>query len=243
MALGLSCDVLEERYDAIVVDEGQDFGDDFWLPLEMLLSDPADAYLYVFYDPNQSLYRPPEQCPVPGDPFPLTVNCRNTQHIHDAAYRYYIGEPTDPCEIDGVPVDTLTADVVRGQAELIARRVAELLGEHRVPPREVSVLVAGEAKDAHYEAIGRLPLPGGRKWAFEDHSLASDRVLVETVGRFKGLECGIGFLWLPPRVDPVHDREWLYVGTSRARSRLVLVGTAAACRAAATGPVHPGGTA
>lgn len=49
-------DLLGPLYDAIVVDEAQDFLENWWLPLQLLLSDPDNGILYLFYDDNQNIY-------------------------------------------------------------------------------------------------------------------------------------------------------------------------------------------
>lgn len=46
----------DERYDAIVVDEGQDFMPDWWPCLDEALKDGREGALYAFYDPNQDIY-------------------------------------------------------------------------------------------------------------------------------------------------------------------------------------------
>ncbi len=55
-ALGYSLEILKDRYEAIVCDEGQDFREEYWVPLEMLLSDYEESPFYVFYDDNQNIY-------------------------------------------------------------------------------------------------------------------------------------------------------------------------------------------
>lgn len=50
-ALWLSNDDFpDEKFDAIIIDEGQDFGPDFWDPLTDLLRDEINSYFYIFYD-------------------------------------------------------------------------------------------------------------------------------------------------------------------------------------------------
>ncbi|MGH2379783.1 MAG: AAA family ATPase, partial [Candidatus Limnocylindria bacterium] len=60
----------EHRYDAIVVDEGQDLDAVWWLPLLDLLRDRERGIVYVFGDANQDLYH----ARVPDE---LGVVCRN----------------------------------------------------------------------------------------------------------------------------------------------------------------------
>ena len=50
-------EVVRTRYDAIVVDEGQDFRELYWFALELYLRDSSGGTLYVFYDENQVYLR------------------------------------------------------------------------------------------------------------------------------------------------------------------------------------------
>lgn len=92
----------------------------------------------------------------------------------------------------------------------------------------MAVLIAGQPKSAYYELLQSHTLPDQVTWAFEDHQ-STDSVLVETVHRFKGLETSIEFLWGIDELDEERDRETFYVGTSRAKSILYLVGTERTC--------------
>jgi hypothetical protein len=229
-ALALSCELPLERFDAIIVDEGQDFGADYWLPLEMLLTDEKESTFYVFYDPNQAIYHRVETFPDLGEPFLLLANCRNTKWIHDAAYSYYRGEDTDAPELEGSPLEFLHADTPERQAVLIHRRIGQLITEQRVSPDDIGILVAGSPKSRYYQLLRGLTLPKGVAWAIEDHE-AERSLLVDTVARFKGLERAVLFLWGLDEVDAYRDREILYVGMSRAKGRLTLVGSESVCLA------------
>ena len=78
-----------------------------------------------------------------------------------------------------------------------------------------------------------LPIGSGLSWADGKHRLPQT-ILLESIARFKGLERTIIFLWIGHDVDAGTHREFLYVGMSRAKSRLFLVGTTEACRKAMT---------
>ena len=76
------------RYNAIVVDEGQDFHENWWEPLLLTLKD-VDGTFFVFKDDNQRIYRKTSQY-LPGfktEPLHLSVNLRNTQSIFRATER------------------------------------------------------------------------------------------------------------------------------------------------------------
>ncbi|MBM7115746.1 nuclease-related domain-containing DEAD/DEAH box helicase [Archangium primigenium] len=229
-ALALAAGEWQETFDAIIVDEGQDFGSDYWLPLEMLLEHSKDPVFMVFYDQNQAVYQRLQKCPIKEEPFVLTRNCRNTRYIHEAAYRYFHGDPTDPCEIDGAPLETMLADRPQEQAAHIHQKVSQLLREHRVSPEEIVILVAdNKAKRTYYDLLKHRLLPNGVKWTEEVHR-TKNTVLMDTVHRYKGLEAGVLFVWGLDELDPRNDREVIYVAFSRAKSRLYLVGREVSCR-------------
>lgn len=215
------------RYDALVVDEGQDFSVNFWLALDAILADPDRGQLHVFHDTNQAVYG---RCdpPVPQPPFALSVNCRSTRQIHNAAYRHYAGDATDAGGLDGVDVRYHRAEGLDRQAALIVREASRLVRDEGVPPHDVAVLVAAQRPAHHLGELRRLGLPGGNRWVGIGEA---GGIVLDTVRRFKGLEAAVVFLWGLDQLRPGtgSDRETLYVGLSRGKSDLHVVGSAAAC--------------
>ena len=221
-ALARSTDLDDFRYEAIVVDEGQDFGDEYWMSVEMLLADEENSPLFIFFDPNQSVYRVASTFPLRESPFYLTENCRNTRHIHAIAYKYYSGEEVDPPDLEGAPPQHIEAISLDQQAKKIRSLVSGLISEEKIALEDITVLVFSDQKEAYYKALQNTGNPVGACWSFETlwkHST----VLVDTARRFKGLEAGIVVLWGLEQVNLDQDRELLYVSLSRARSRLFIV--------------------
>src|SRR5262249_55118886 len=71
-----------ETFDAVVVDEAQDFAPDWWVTIESLSCAGRDGRLYAFLDLNQSLRGTAKLPPVPLTArFRITTNCRNTKAI------------------------------------------------------------------------------------------------------------------------------------------------------------------
>lgn len=229
-ALALSCELTNLRFDAIVIDEGQDFKEEYWLPIEWLMRDPDQSYLYVFYDQNQALYTRAHSMPISDVPFALTFNCRNTRHIHNSAYRFYRGDATDgPPGNEGVPIDTLSAPSLTAQGSAVHARVVALLDIEKVGAGQVAVVICGEPKERYYALLEATSLPQGTRWVVE--GAASDHgVRIETVRRFKGLEADVVYLWGIDSLPTRDEQEVLYVGISRAKSRLTIVGSAESCR-------------
>lgn len=220
-------------FDAVVVDEGQDFKDEDWLAIDVLL-EKTGASLCIFYDHNQKLYTRSEYFPITDDRecVALRRNCRNTRPIHGAAYRFYEGLSTHEPDIDGEPIAHLDAPDRSAQACSIQQQVRTLL-EQGVKPDDMAVLVLGVTAGTRpfYDELQKLPLGFGTRWIEKTHAQAQT-VLVDTIARFKGLDRTIIFLWLDNDVDAGIHRELLYVGMSRAKSRLFLVGSAKACKKA-----------
>ena len=228
-ALAYSLEVLSERYEAIICDEGQDFREEFWIPLELLLADYDLSSLYVFYDDNQNIYARASTFPIPGEPFSLTTNCRNTVPIHTAAYTRYRGVPVTPPENEGDEVQFDRAPTRTAQAGKINARIVDLIARQAVSPGDIAILIVDAlSKTNCYAALRRLPLPKPATWLEE--GVRNDRtVLMDTVRRFKGLEAAVVILWGLDGVDWERSEELLYVGMSRAKSLLVVVGTSASC--------------
>ena len=97
----------DRRFDAIVVDEAQDFQPHWWEPLLLSLADPTDGILYLFLDANQQIYSRPGGLPTGMVEVPLTKNLRNTQCIHRAALKHFRGEPVEAVGPEGREVERL----------------------------------------------------------------------------------------------------------------------------------------
>ncbi|MER9102660.1 AAA family ATPase [Mesorhizobium sp. M0848] len=229
IALALAIDAFGPHYDAIVVDEAQDFGDEFWMPIEMMLSDHAHGLLYVFLDENQDIYGRSAAIPIPGEPMLLDRNCRNTTTIHAAAYRYYRGAKIEAPRIEGVDVEVLAEPDVTRQARAIAALITRMVAEEVIAPHDIGVLLCdGRARSTFERALAATTIPKTARWGhIEGYGPGS--ITVDTVAKFKGLERSIIILWGLDACDPVADRETLYVGMSRAKSLLFLCGTVQAC--------------
>jgi superfamily I DNA/RNA helicase len=227
--LANAVDLLGPKYDAIVVDEAQDFGDEYWLPIEMLLNDLEESILYVFLDENQDIYHRSASIPISGEAMMLDRNCRNTSAIHVAAYRHYRGTAVEPPEIVGARVECVSAGDLKDQATVIGRLVTRLIAEELVQPHEIAILLCeGSLREQCELLLKDVRIPKAARFGrLEDYRPGV--VVVDTVARFKGLERAVIVLWALDECTPAADREMLYVGMSRAKSVLYLCGGRDAC--------------
>lgn len=228
-AMTYAIEVLPDRFDAVVVDEGQDFREEYWFPIELILKDTEQSPLYIFYDQNQDLYHRASTFPIKDDPFVLTVNCRNTRRIHEISYQFFRGEQTDPPGIPGIPVELLCAPTLSSQAKKIHSAITELLTHQKVSPNDIVVLVTNAIdKAACISLLTSQKLPHSTNWSVDGNQRLG-KILMDTVNRFKGLESPIVVLWGLDGVEREPHRELLYVGLSRAKSLMYLAGHSDSC--------------
>lgn len=232
VALSYSLDIVDEEYDAIVCDEGQDFREEYWLPIEMLLSNYETSPLYIFYDDNQNIYSRASSFPIKNEPFLLVKNCRNTYQIHCAAYNFYKGLPISPPDNQGEEIKNIAAPNIELQAKKIHSKLVDLIAREKVAPEDIVILVLdGYQKQEYYKALLQRSLPRPAVWLQEGVRNTSS-VLIDSVKRFKGLEAQIIFLWGLNPAELKKQSELLYVGLSRAKSVVYVVGSTEACKLA-----------
>lgn len=222
-ALAYSLDILPDRYDAIVCDEGQDFCEEYWVAIELLLSDYQRSPLYIFFDDNQNLYSRVSTFPIKEELFCLTINCRNTVPIHTDAYKYYKGTPVEPPKNPGEVVRYEKATSQSKQAATIGARITDLVTKQNVSPSDIVILIAdARNKSDYYTNLNDLILPKIARLSIEGKS-SKNSILVDTINRFKGLESQVVFLWGFDYLDKSTREELLYVGMSRAKSLLFVI--------------------
>jgi superfamily I DNA/RNA helicase len=208
-----------DRFDAIIVDEGQDFEEEWWAALTSLLADPDDGILYIFYDDNQRLYKRNAAFPITGPPVHLTRNCRNTKQIHEAVMMFH-ESPTPPECIgpDGESPKSLetTGDGRRDVEDYID----QLVGKQKVRPGDIAILTRRSRDRSAWSNPPDRPL-----WsATWDLAACADKVVVSSIHAFKGLERPVVIVCEIGDVDPEEEASLLYVAFSRAREVLVVAG-------------------
>ena len=203
------------RFDAIIIDEAQDFTSEMWLPIQMLLKSD-DSNFAVFADTNQTLYSKIDHVPKLSLPFLLHTNCRNTKEIHESAYENYSGPPISPPSLSGEEVHKFDLGLFMDQLTKLEEILNSLVKDQDLDPSDVVILIAKSSQlESNFEALRKF----AKKFKFiKDEFGAVDEVRVSTVRRFKGLEAPAVILWGLSEVEEKYSSEIKYVGTSRAKS-------------------------
>lgn len=210
-----------KRFDAIVIDEAQDFADSWWDPVLAALRDPDNGGLFVFIDEGQRVFDRQGTPPVPLVPLILDQNIRNTRQIAtafqplvDHPMRFLGGDGPEvrfvPCTFDDA-LDTGDDQVDR-------------LLEEGWRPEDVALLTTGSR---HPEQQARQEAGTTAYW---DSFWDAEQVFYGHVLGFKGLERRAIVLVVNDRYALERAPERLYVGLSRARDQLVVCGDPAFIR-------------
>ena len=221
-------DLLEEaartlgpRFDAIVVDEAQDFRAWWWSALLALHESPDDGTLYLFADDHQNLYDGGTLPMQPEDLLPpLAANLRNTQQIHEFVTVHFDADSRPAAKgPPGRPVEVLDYRDEDELARLLEVVLTNLTEQEDVPVEDIVVLTpGGHDRSAAWKRRTFGP------FRLSDR-VAPDTVLWSSVHAFKGLERPVVIL---AELSEGHSGDidtFVYVGGSRARHHLIVLAT------------------
>ena len=224
-----------EKFDLLVVDEGQDFrddGDKLALLDAMLKGGLAKGRWRWFEDLDQIL-SPEAATPPAGAHLSLLeqldaygqveVDCnwRNTEQIAQAAAKV-MGRPTPPSfGVQGPKVTTVASKPGRDFDLLVAVLGHENLRKYR--PEDIVVLsMRGAGKEScagKDEAAGYRLVPYDANSPYEEGTIRTS-----TVFKFKGMESHVVILMDVDALATTRDRRKAYVGMTRAKYDLYVLG-------------------
>jgi hypothetical protein len=217
---------VEERFDAVVVDEGQDFPS-IWFPALRLLTKTQDdaSTLYWFYDPRQNIYLTAEQSALPANlhgPVSLLRNCRNTRRISQRCGKI-VNEEFLPFEQtpEGEDVRELSEASLKDVIKAVRDQVLQWTEKGgRLKPNQIAILTPQEPGGDWPKQFGTIPL--GDDF---DRWRRGECILLSSHRRFKGLEADALILADVPASDPKKQFSTadFYVACSRAKHKLTVI--------------------
>jgi hypothetical protein len=204
-----------DRFDAVAVDEAQDFGELWWPAMTACLRSPDQGGVFTFLDEGQRVFERTSAAPVPGQRYPLRRNYRNTKRIAQTFGSLAVEQVRYECR-EGARVRFVPCepDRVMSHAD---DAVDALLDTWE--PKQIALLTTKHRHPAHVQRVEQV----GDEAYWEDF-FAEDDVFYGTVSGFKGLERTCVVLAVNGFSGQARAKQMLYVGLSRARSQLVVVG-------------------
>jgi hypothetical protein len=218
-------DYLDDKFDAVIVDEGQDFHSDWWIPLELINAGSDEGTMYVFFDPNQNLYIGNDSSlPALGEPFSLPVNCRNTKSIAELCGT--ILDKEIPTKLDSpvgdIPEIIQLDDSYEVQKQ-VEQRIHEWINKGKLKPNQVAILSPLKQSNSSLSNISKIKgieiTDDITRWK------AGKGILFSTVKGFKGLEADAILLIDVPPIDEasLFKKSDYYVACSRAKHLLTVI--------------------
>ncbi|WP_026550169.1 NERD domain-containing protein [Arthrobacter sp. Br18] len=217
----------ERKFDAVIVDEAQDFAPLWWDALLACLKNPDKDQVYAFMDDRQDVYRrwggaTADLVHGPtADLVPICIddNLRNTRRIADT-FKVFAGEHFTPRGGTGSPVrrvECATEDALDVADDCMDALIAE-----GWEGNQIALLTTRRRHPVHQ---GYFDRDATQEYWRNFH--ADEAEFYGHVLGFKGLERSVVILCVDGFKEQDRAAEQLYVGLSRARCLLVVVGNSA----------------
>jgi len=230
-------DALSAPYDAIVVDEGQEFTKNQIEALSWLLDDPDYSPMYIFADPFQHSgifsTTPRDRIekrisyrwapPIIAETVGLMTNCRNSKQIADLASRFYPQAAPTPL-VDGL-APQFHQVTPRELLPETFRLISELINQERFQPNQLLVVPIDFAHDDVRQAAQHSGVPiVSVKDVFRFPLTPKDlRVAFGSPDDVQGLEADVTVVAYAQGATNAGTLREMYIATSRARTVLHVV--------------------
>ncbi len=207
------------KFDALIIDEGQDFREEYWISLLDLVK--SDGYFYVFYDPDQNLFKTkmkfPEQL---GTPFLLNKNCRSTKNIFNklkdlASFDIKISEEA----FEGENITIYNNSDVRQRRNYLSKTLHDLVENQNIKKNQIVILGAHKIKNTcigESNSVGKFQIT-------ENTQSGNNSISYFTFMKYKGLESDVVILLDIDIDDPRWNEVGLYTGISRAKHIVYMI--------------------
>lgn len=221
------------QYDAIVLDEMQDFYQKWWDSLFFLLHDSGGGIFYAFGDDQQRIFPAPRSqkhvSEAPGfTEYDLICNCRNTRTIAELMSRFCQEQRLPKSKgPQGMPVEIIAYGTCPQLCDHLRRILHRLIRDERLSNQDVVVLtlrhsrksedLPGPPTEIANLRLGNFQLSGNLP-------LESMQVYTKSIYSFKGLERPVVIICeIDNQIPEDKLQTLLYAAISRAKSHLILL--------------------
>jgi superfamily I DNA and RNA helicase len=209
-----------KRWDAVLVDEGQDFDTNWWVCVESVLAD-SSSFFHIYYDPAQSIYTVESGLPFQQPEYTLKTNCRNTKnicHLLSAVIDGYDPRISTSAPVGRIPCFIQTSHE-RQPLQTIDRLVDNLVNKESIAPSQIVIL--SPHKQMHSSMCSRIR--AGKSRMVDIAHFGEEAVTHCTIPRFKGLESEVVIVIDIKGNDHSCDHRQLYTAFSRAKQLLYVL--------------------
>jgi hypothetical protein len=226
-------EILDNPWDAVVVDEGQDLTSEDWDLVEALVGERGR--MWAFYDPAQAFWTdraiPATVSAAARFNLKRAYRCHGSIQAFADLYAGRLGGESSAREgIEGGRIRLVVAPSAEKIAQTVGREIDVLLKEGFERRQIAVVSVVGQGRPA---AVAGLQKIGAHKLVRADDPAMEREVVGDTFLRFKGLERPVIIvtdLLLIPEADPQSRSVRMHIAITRAQSALRIVADREAIR-------------
>ena len=215
---------VSNRYDALVIDEGQDFKE-LWYEIIFSLIKEGGKKL-IFMDEMQNIFG--HYTTIPNEQqftkYSLPENCRNTKSIVNYLSTV-VGEKI--LSFENSPIgDEIVNKEFANQAEqqkYLLEEIKSLTHEQGIGTEQIVIMLNSSKEDsclAEITKTGKIPI----KSIDRSGRMQRDSINYTTINTYKGLEADIVFIVDANLIPEEKKLEMLYTEASRARFKLYVLG-------------------
>ena len=208
------------QYDMVIVDEGQDFSEDWAYCVNLFAKE--DGELYVLFDESQNIFQRDfaDKFYIENPPFVLRYNIRNTANIYRyAKEKSCLGKDTLTNQIEGVDPEVRTFSRKAQLISYIDSIINKLVNKEGVLKSKIVVLSDRKKENSVLKDVDVI---GGCRIddIYDDNK---DTIKYRTIQSFKGLESDvIIFVNHTYKNEPLTDRKRAILYTALTRARFFL---------------------
>jgi hypothetical protein len=209
-----------ERFDCVLVDEGQDFRPEWFEAATKLLDPQGLDIFHIYYDEQQNIYGKELKFPFEAEAHLLNWNCRSTDNI--CAVTKKIGGVevgSLPGSAKGERVRYFKYRKPEDQVAIVDDLVKKLV-ERGIEPWRIMVISSHRRPRSCMANVSRL---GGYPLLDYSTPLEEEAIAFSSLHRAKGLESDVVIFCDVDGGEPYCSRSNQYVAVSRARHLLFVV--------------------
>jgi hypothetical protein len=232
----------KKLYDAILIDEGQDFDQPLWRAFRQLLKEEKFGLFYVFYDVSQRERDGSWEPEMPGKTvyLPLVTNLRNTRHIFELVQRFYPERGKKPLRWRGAigspPVYIDPRDITSPLGETpeetaLRRALYSLIEVEGIAPQDILIITCRPQRQSRTQEASQWYARGaefslGKHTIRRGASRVDGKIGLSTARAARGVErlavilCDLDGV---SRASVAYRDKLLYAAISRAKHQLIVL--------------------
>ena len=216
----------EKKYDIIIIDEGQDFNEDWFIAIEYLFKQDLLKYV-VFYDNNQKLFKKDEILSLEGFyRITLTKNYRNTKKIFNIIGKLFEDSKVIPAGPEGLnnPPIAIEVDNNLELEKTITLLANQLVKKEKIEPSEIGFITLTDENKHRDITVQESRLLKGYQYKIEGVEKGKIPGTFSRGGTtyWKGLERDIIIILNVINIDKLNINS-LYVALSRAKLQFIII--------------------